>query len=79
MWASALISSIETIRLQSGAVDDLHVNGELTTVVVENKDADGATAGLEGIVKTSPKVGLVNNWERLLDITLEIVLVWCFY
>lgn len=60
-------------------MDDLHVNGELATVVVENKDADGATAALEGIVKTSPEVGLVNNWERLLDITLEILLAWLHY
>lgn len=60
-------------------MDDLHVNGELATVVVENEDADGTTAALEGIVKTSPKVGLVNNWERLLDITLEILLAWLYY
>lgn len=60
-------------------MDDLHVNGELATVVVENENADGATAALEGIVKTSPEVGLVNNWERLLDITLELLLVWFYY
>lgn len=60
-------------------MDDLHVNSELTTVVVENEDADGATAALEGIAKTSPEVGLVNNWERLLDVTLERMLVWFYY
>lgn len=59
-------------------MDDLHVNGELATLVVKNKDTDGATAALEGIVETSPKVGLVNNWERLLDITLETLLAWLY-
>lgn len=50
-------------------MDNLHVDSELAAVVIENKDADGATAALECIVKTSPKVGLVNNWKRLLHIT----------
>lgn len=56
--------------LQTGAVDDLHVDGELATVVVEDDDTDGATARVESLVQAGPKVGLVNDWEGLLDITL---------
>lgn len=50
-------------------MDDTHVDGELATVVVENDDADGATARLEGLVETGPEVRLINDWEGLLDIT----------
>jgi hypothetical protein len=56
-------------------VDNLHVDSELAAVVIENKDSDRATTALECIVKTSPEVGLVNNWKRLLHITLERLLV----
>lgn len=66
--------------LQAGAVDDLHVDGQLATVIVEDNDTDGTTARLESLVKTSPKVGLVNDWDGLLDITLmyvSIVYVYC--
>lgn len=51
-------------------MDDLHVDGELATVVVEDDDTDGATARVESLVQAGPKVGLVNDWEGLLDITL---------
>lgn len=50
-------------------MDDLHVNGELVAVVVEDKDADAATAGLERVVQTRPEVGLVDDGQALLDIT----------
>lgn len=51
-------------------MDDLHVDGELATVVVENDDTDGAAAGLEGSGEAVPEVGLVDDWERLLDVAL---------
>lgn len=50
-------------------MDDLHVNGELTRTVVEDKDTDGATARLESAVKAGVEVGLVNDGETLLDVT----------
>ncbi|KAG7144755.1 hypothetical protein HYQ46_006502 [Verticillium longisporum] len=56
-------------RLQARAVDRLHVDGELTAAVVENENADGATARLEGSVETGPEVGLVNDGEVRLDVT----------
>ena len=56
-------------NLQTRAVDDLHVNSELTAAVVEDKDADGTTTRLEGARQTRPQVGLVNDSEALLDIT----------
>jgi len=55
--------------LQAGAVDDLHVNSELAAVVIDDQDADGATARLEGVLETRPQVGLLNDGEGLLDIT----------
>ena len=66
--------------LQAGAVDDLHVDSKLTTIVVEDNDTDGTAARLESLIETSPEVGLVNDWDRLLDITLvyvSIVYVYC--
>lgn len=56
------------IRLQTGAVDDLDVDGELAASIVEDKDADGATAGLKGVVEAGPEVGLVNDGQALLDV-----------
>ena len=55
-------------RLQTRAVDDLHVNAELAAAVVENKDANAATAGVEGSLEAVPEVGLVHDGEVLLDI-----------
>jgi len=55
--------------LQAGTVDGLHVDGELTTVIADDQDADAATTGLEGLGETGPEVGLVDDWEGLLDIT----------
>jgi len=49
-------------------VDDLHVNGELSTTVVEDQNADGATARLESLGKASVEVGLVNDGKTLLDV-----------
>jgi hypothetical protein len=49
-------------------VDDLHVDGELTATIVEDQDADAATARLESLVEASVQVGLVNDRETLLDV-----------
>ena len=54
--------------LQARAVEDLHVDSELTAGVVENKDSDGTTARLEGVVEAGVQVGLVNDSQTLLDI-----------
>lgn len=55
--------------LQAGAVDDLHLNSELTAAIVENEDTDAAAARLESLLETRPQVGLVNDAQALLDIT----------
>ncbi|KAI1050665.1 hypothetical protein LB506_001763 [Fusarium annulatum] len=55
--------------IEARAVDDLHVNGELTRTVVEDEDTDGATARLESAVEAGVEVGLVNDGETLLDVT----------
>lgn len=55
--------------LQAGTVDNLHVNSKLAAVVIDDQDADGATARLEGVLETRPEVGLLNDGQGLLDIT----------
>lgn len=50
-------------------MDDLHVNSEFTTTIGKDEDTDRAAATLEGFVEAGVEVGLVENWERLLDIT----------
>jgi hypothetical protein len=55
--------------LQAGAVDDSHLNSELTAAIVEDEDTDAAAARLESLLETRPKVGLVNDGQTLLDIT----------
>ena len=49
-------------------MDDLHVDSELLAVVVEDEDAEAATARLEGTRKAAMEVGLVNDLETLLDV-----------
>ncbi|KAI6775368.1 hypothetical protein HG530_002126 [Fusarium avenaceum] len=56
------------LTAEAGAVNDLHVNGELTATVVEDEDTDGATARLESAVEARVEVGLVNDRETLLDV-----------
>lgn len=50
-------------------MDGLHVDGELTALIRDDHDANGATARLESLGETSPKVGLIDDGQALLDIT----------
>jgi hypothetical protein len=50
-------------------VDDLVVDGQLTALVVDDKDADAATAVVEALGKASEEAGLVKDREALLDVT----------
>jgi hypothetical protein len=50
-------------------MDDLHVDGELTTAVGDDEDTDGATARLESGLETRPEVALLNDGQVLLDVT----------
>lgn len=50
-------------------MDDLHVNNELTTTIVQDEDADTAVAGVEGLGKALPQVGLINDGYTGLDVT----------
>ncbi len=50
-------------------MDGLHIDGELTAVVADDKNTDAATASLEGLGETAPQVGLIDDRQRLLDIT----------
>lgn len=49
-------------------MDDLHVDDELSAMVVDDQSADTTTTRLEGIGQSRPKVGLVNDGNGLLDI-----------
>jgi hypothetical protein len=50
-------------------VDNLQVDGEFFALIVDNQDADTATAILEGLLEAVPEVGLIKYREGLLDIT----------
>lgn len=55
--------------LQTGSVDDLVVNDELTASVVDDNSADGATALTVGLADTVEEVTLGNDLETLADVT----------
>jgi len=42
--------------LQAGSVDSLHVDGDLTTTILNDHDADATTSTLEGLLKTGPNM-----------------------
>jgi microcystin degradation protein MlrC len=50
-------------------VDNLVVNSHLGTVVGDDKDADAATAVVEGLGKAAGETALVKDGKTLLDIT----------
>jgi hypothetical protein len=50
-------------------VEDLHVDSELTAMVTDDKDANATTTTLEGFRQAAPEVGLIDDGNRLLDIT----------
>jgi len=55
-------------HLQAGAVDDLVVDSELLALVVDDEDADGAAAVVEGVCQALEEAALVKDGEALLDI-----------
>lgn len=55
-------------NLQTGAVDDLVVDDELTATVVDDKGTNGATAIREGLADALVEVTLRDNGKTLLDI-----------
>jgi len=56
-------------HLHLGSMDDLVVDSHLKTLIVDDKDADAATAIVEGLGQALEEVALVEHWETLLDIT----------
>lgn len=50
-------------------MDDLVVDNELTSTVVDDQDTDGATARVEAVANAVEKAALVKDWDALLDIT----------
>jgi len=50
-------------------MDDLVVNGKLTSIIVDDKNSDAATSVVERLGKAIKKAALVKDREALLDIT----------
>ena len=50
-------------------MDDLVVDGQLTALVVDDKDTDAATAVVKALGEASKEAGLVKDRKTLLDIT----------
>lgn len=55
--------------LQGRAMNDLHVNDQLATLVIEDQGTNGTTTITESIRDAGPEVRLVNDRDALLDIT----------
>lgn len=55
--------------LQRGAVDNLHLDSELTASVGDDQDTNGAAASGEGATEAVPEAGLVNDGQASLDLT----------
>jgi len=51
-----------------GEVNDLVVNGQLLSVVVDDQDTDGARASTESLLETAPEMTLVDDLEAILDL-----------
>jgi hypothetical protein len=56
-------------RLQPRTVNNLHVNDQLTAIVIDDQGTDAATTRVESLSQSRPKVGLVKDGKGLLDIT----------
>lgn len=54
---------------QSGTMDELVVNNQLTTTVVDNLGTDATTAISEGVTDSPKEITLGNDGEALLNIT----------
>lgn len=50
-------------------MNNSHVDSELTTIIIDDKNAHGATSRLKSLGQTRPQVGLINNRDGLLNIT----------
>jgi len=50
-------------------VDDLVVDSELTTLIVDNEDTDGTPTVVERLCQTGKETALINDGKPLLDIT----------
>lgn len=50
-------------------MNDLVVNSEFLSTIVDDKNTNAATSIVEGLGETAEQVALVNDWETLFDIT----------
>jgi len=58
-----------TYHLQPRTVDDLVVNDELPTTIVDDESPNAAPTPNEGTTDLGVEIILINNWKTLLDIT----------
>ena len=55
-------------QLQPRAVDDLVVDGKLMTLIIDDENADAATAMVKSLGEALKELALVEDWEALLDV-----------
>ena len=63
-----MLTNLVGFSLQTRSVDDLVVDDELTTAVVDDESTEAASAIGEGVAEAVPQVALVNDAETLLDV-----------
>jgi len=49
-------------------VDDLEVDGKLTAVIINDENADTATAIVKSLSEALKELALVEDWKALLDV-----------
>jgi len=57
-----------TSHLQSRTVDDLVVNDELPSTIIDDKSSNAAPAVVKGAGNLIVKTALIDDWKTLLDI-----------
>jgi len=50
-------------------VNDLQINSKLSTMIADYQNSNTSTARLESFSETGPEVGLINDWQGLLNIS----------
>ena len=62
-------SLLHNATLQSRAVNDLHVDDQLPSTIINDQNTNTASAIREGTLDAAEQAALVDDWKSLLDIT----------
>lgn len=63
------MSRNQSAILQSRTMDNLVVNGEFASIVIDDQDTDASTAIGKGFIEPGPEIALVDDGQALFDIT----------